>query len=245
MQRIGFDRMIKLDWIEYYAKISRHEEDTGKLKEQMHETLFEECPQMASRKKNITILQRIWTRVEAEHRLLRRGALNILDDVEMPERLALHWGMSLLAYPFFREIAASCGRFLKLQKNFSRQQIKEQITATWGARPTLERALPRVLESMVDWGALSYAGRRSLYQAQPEIQVTDEQLRLWLLCVCLEIEGGCLSLERAASLPYLLPFSFNISLAEIQQANCFSVTRERNNSIVVTCQGDGSCGWSS
>jgi hypothetical protein len=66
MQRIGFDRMIKLDWIEYYAKISRHEEDTGKLKEQMHETLFEECPQMASRKKNITILQRIWTRVEAE-----------------------------------------------------------------------------------------------------------------------------------------------------------------------------------
>lgn len=116
MQRIGFDRMIKLDWIEYYAKISRHEEDTGKLKEQMHETLFEECPQMASRKKNITILQRIWTRVEAEHRLLRRGALNILDDVEMPERLALHWGMSLLAYPFFERSPPAVADFSNCRK---------------------------------------------------------------------------------------------------------------------------------
>lgn len=233
MQRIGFDRMIKLNWIEYYAQLSRQEEDTGKLREQMHEALFEECPRMASRKKNITILQRIWTRVEAEHRLLRRDALNILDNVAMPERLALHWGMSLLAYPFFREIAACCGRFLKLQQNFSRQQIKEQITATWGARPTLERALPRVLESMVDWGVLSQAERKGLYQAQQKIQVTDKQLRVWLFCVCLEIEGGCLPLERVASLPYLFPFAFIISLSEIQQTNSFSVTRERNNCIVI------------
>lgn len=233
MQRIGFDRMIKLSWIEYYAKISCHEEDVEELKEQIHEALLEECPRRASRIKNVTVLQRIWTRVEEKHRLLRRYALNILDDVEMPERLALHWGMTLLAYPFFREIAACCGRFLKLQETFNRQQIKEQITALWGARPTLERALPRVLESMVDWGALAQAGDKGIYQAQPKIHVTDEQLRLWLLGVCLQIEGGALSLERVASRPYLFPFSFNVSLAEIQQTNCFLITRERNNSIVI------------
>jgi hypothetical protein len=233
MQRIGFDRMIKLNWIEYYAQISRHEEDMEMLKEQMHKALFDECPRRASRVKNVTVLQRIWTRVDVEYRLLRRDALNILDNIEMPERLALHWGMTLLAYPFFREIAAFCGRFLKLQETFNRHQIKEQITALWGARPTLERALPRVLESMVDWGALSHAGSRGTYQTQPEIPVTYEQLRLWLLRVCVEIESGGISLERATSLPYLFPFSFNISLSEIQQTSCFSITRERNNSIVI------------
>lgn len=233
MQRIGFDRKIKLNWIEYYAQICRHEEDLENLKEQMHEALVEECPRRASRIKNITVLQRIWSRVETEHQSLRRGALDILDEVEVSERLAIHWGMTLLAYPFFREIAACCGRLLKLQDTFNRQQIKEQITSAWGARPTLERAIPRVLESMVDWGALAEAEKGGIYRTQPEIPGLSERLRLWLLRVCLEIEGGCLSLERAASLPYLFPFCYNLSLAEIQQKNCFLITRQRNNSIVI------------
>jgi hypothetical protein len=131
----------------------------------------------------------------------------LLETVDPMERVALHWGMALLAYPFFRDITTCCGRLLKLQPEFSWRQVRTQLYETWGARPTLERAISRVIISIEDWGALSLTGDTSYYQTAPALSINSQELAIWLLRIALTIEEtSSLLADRVMNLPYLFPF---------------------------------------
>jgi hypothetical protein len=223
---IGFDRIIKYDWIDRFAWRLRTEKNAGALRQYMQEILREECPHQEARRKNITVLQRIWVNVKEEYVKLRDEAVDLLEEVEPGQRTAIHWGMSLLAYPFFADVADNAGRLLALQGEFTMAQAKRRLVEKWGQRPTLERAYRRVIRSMVDWGVLLEGDKPGNYAASGKISLELYKLRVWLLECCLKsLPAGCLSYHEIHNIHVLFPFQFEIDLSELLASDRFDIER--------------------
>jgi hypothetical protein len=71
----------------------------------------------------MTVLMRMWVRVPKEHRQLHQNAIKLFNIVQHQDRIWIHWGMILLAYPFFRDVASTVGRLMLLQGEVTSSQI--------------------------------------------------------------------------------------------------------------------------
>ncbi len=81
-----------------------------------------------------TILFKIWLLVDNENMEIRDRGLQLCTNASREERLLLHWGMMLLAYPFFRDVADQVGRLFQLHGEFSSMQLSRKIFALYGER---------------------------------------------------------------------------------------------------------------
>ena len=117
----------------------------------------------SARGKTMTVLLHVWTAVPDAAVPLRDDALALLRGRTARERLALHWGMCLATYPFFRDVAATTGRLLALQGEAALSQIVRRMAESWGGRSTLKRAVQRVVRSFVEWGVLAESGDRGVF----------------------------------------------------------------------------------
>ncbi len=130
MNRIGFDKKIRLEWLEetafkYLA--------SGRVKEtaqHLDRYLLPEIEGKDSQRKHITVMKRIWLNVPPEHTILRDQALKMIAGQPEQERIALHWGMCLLAFPFFLEVTTVTGGLFKLQEVITLGQIHHRIIDT-------------------------------------------------------------------------------------------------------------------
>ena len=114
-QMIGFDRKLDLDWLDATVALCQESLDPGVVAGQLRQKLAYEIAGDEARRKTIGVLLRIWVNVPAKVSRLRDEALQLAARVSPEERLWLHWGMSLLAYPFFRDVAAVVGQLGRLQ----------------------------------------------------------------------------------------------------------------------------------
>ena len=89
--------------------------------------LRKELPGKESRAKASGIILRIWSGVDAKHVALRDRAVALLPRISGQERIWLHWGMTALAYPFFRDLAEVVGRLLALQDDFTTAQVQARM----------------------------------------------------------------------------------------------------------------------
>jgi hypothetical protein len=184
-RRIGFDRELKLNWLDLTAGLVQEGLDIHQTRQELTARLANEIPGQEACRKTVTVLTRVWHRVPLEHQALQSEALDLLPRIVPEERLWLHWGMSLLAYPFFHDVASTGGRLLKLQGEFESTQVLRRMQESWGQRTTLERAVQRLLQTFVAWGVTrELASARHVYQATPPRQTTNSTLALWLIeCV--------------------------------------------------------------
>lgn len=192
--RIGFDRLIRLRWLDRAALMAAELRDADALHKAMLEQLASELPGIEGRRKTANVLTRIWWRTPNGDLQLRDEALVHIKDCSPGERVIFHWGMCLLAYPLFRDVAATVGRLLRLQGSFRQAQVISRLSAEWGNRSTLEMAAPRIVRSMADWGVL-LAEEKGVYQASVPHVVRPEGQGSWLLTVM----QACGNVEMRAS----------------------------------------------
>jgi len=179
--RIGFDRLIRLRWLDRAALLAAELRDTDALHRAVLAQLAGELPGAKARLNTASVLTRIWWRIPAEHIPLRDEALAQIQGCTPEERLVFHWGMCLLAYPIFRDVAATVGRLLRLQGTLRQAQVVSRISAEWGNRSTLETAVPRIVRSFVDWGVLVATEEKGAYRASTQITVARKESASWLL----------------------------------------------------------------
>ena len=113
-RRIGFDRYIKLDWLDTMAGVVKKESDIDNIRKEMHSYLEKEFPLYDARRKTITVLTRIWYKVPEEHLGIRNRGLELLPHLDQKDRIWIHWGLTLLAFPFVRDIATSRATTLRI-----------------------------------------------------------------------------------------------------------------------------------
>jgi hypothetical protein len=209
-QTIGFDRRIELAWLDLIA--SRYCE-TGDPRKALDETrsLVEltvgggSSPHNAAGK-TMTVLNRIWLRVPDASMRLRDEAAGAIASLPPRDRLAVHWAMTSLAYPFFLDAAASAGRLLRLQEQIRLAEFKQRLTEQWGTRGTMPQAAQRLLKTWADWGVLRDQGK-GVYTATPPAPLGEAATRL-VVRARLAAEGGRpIPIADIASLPDFFPFN--------------------------------------
>ncbi len=224
---IGFDRKIQLDWLDATAGSCQQSPDPSSVAERLNQRLANEVKGSEARRKTITVLLRIWVNVPQEHMGLRDQALELATHVDPQERLWLHWGMCLMAYPFFRDVTALVGQLSRLQGTFSQGQIQRRMVESWGQRTTLKRATQRLLRTLIDWNVLQDTDTRGTYQVAPTHQTQNQALALWFLeCALQANEAEQVPLSELGQLPYAFPFSLLTFINGLGRSKRFQVTRQ-------------------
>jgi hypothetical protein len=147
---VGISQKIKRSWLD--AALDRLVETTekAKLRSFMDDHLSAELPSEVSKAKAIGIILRIWSGIPTERIALRHRAIALVPRISGQERIWLHWGMTSLAYPFFRDTAEVIGRLLALQNDFTTGQVQGRIVTEWGDRTTSKEATQKLITSLLE-----------------------------------------------------------------------------------------------
>jgi len=224
---IGFDRKIQLDWLDATVGLCQEDLDFDIMAERLHRQLENKVAGPESRRKTITVLLRLWAKVPTTDQPLRGEALQMAAQVSPEERFWLHWGMSMLAYPFFRDVAATVGQLSRLQGSFSHAQVQRRMMENWGQRTTLQRAVQRLLRTFVDWGVLRDTDTRGSYEVAPPRQIENRALALWFLdCALRAHEAEVVSLRELERLSYTFPFDLLPFVNDLRRSDRFEFTRQ-------------------
>lgn len=218
-RKIGFDRKLDLEWLDAAAGRLAAGDAPMAARHQVWnrlEGILSGDASNSARGKTMTVLTQIWMTAPT-HQPLRDAALAIFGQVSPDERLALHWAMTLAAYPFFLDVAAQTGKLLRLNGDCTFAQIHRRMMERWGERSTLSRAVQRVLRSMVAWGALREGATPGQYQPLPKRIPVLEATAEIVLEGLLRAEGGSLALNAVATHPALFPFDLHLDLPRLRQ----------------------------
>jgi hypothetical protein len=224
---VGFDRRLQLDWLDVTVGLCQESLDPGIVAEQLRRKLEHEIAGAEARRKTITVLLRIWVNVPAGDTDLRDEALQLATQIDAEERRWLHWGVSLLAYPFFRDVASTVGQLSRLQGTFSQAQVQRRMVESWGQRTTLRRAVQRVLRTFVDWDVLRDTDVRGSYETGLPRRTENQTLAFWFLDCALEAnEAEQVPLRELGQLSYIFPFDLLPFIGEIRRSERFEITRQ-------------------
>jgi hypothetical protein len=152
--------------------------------------------------------------------------LELFEKADETERLALHWGMCMVAYPFFTMVAESTGRLLRLQGTVVQAQVLRRIWDQIGERETVTRAAQRVLRSFADWAVLDYVEEPGIYKARQASAIFDPNLAAWM------IEAILLSGEQKYLPLHTLRTSHSIFSFSLQSVSTRLIGKQRRLEIV-------------
>ena len=147
MRRIvGISQKIKRSWLDVVLDQFAHTADKKEVRAFLDEHLRKPLRGPESRAKASGIVLRIWSGVDGQHVSLRRRAISLGPRRSGHERIWLHWGMTVLAYPFFRDLAEVVGRLLALKDDFATLQPQARMLIAWGDRTTTKEAVKSSLQ---------------------------------------------------------------------------------------------------
>lgn len=210
---IGIDRKIELDWLDAVAAKAAAGETRAVVQRWLHDELLQDLGGQglhSAKGKTATVLLRIWFPKDPAAARLRAHALAVLADVEPAERLALHWCMTLCAYPFFGDVVRQLGRLIALQGQTSVREVVRRVAELYGDRTTLPRAVQRVVSSVASWGVVRV--ERGVVRRSPSIAV-DETVGAMIGCALLALrQGANTSLDVLQKDPAAFPFTWSATV---------------------------------
>jgi hypothetical protein len=228
---IGFDRRIRLDWLDATADWVAQGLAVAEVRARLERLLDGKVAGEgfhSARGKTITVLLHIWARLPESLLPLRDDGLALLGERSGRDRLPLHWGMCLATYPFVRDVARITGRLLSLQGAAAHSQIARRMAESWGERSTSTRAVQRVLRSFVDWGVVAESGERGVFSPAPRITVSaGDRLGLWLTEAGISNgEGRVRPFRRVVGDSSFFPLELKLSLREVAESPRLEVYRQ-------------------
>lgn len=218
--QIGFSQRIKLEWLEQTANLILAGNDKAKINDSLQELLQNKVSVSGNsvrgnREKVITILLKTWLTVPRQLEELRDEGLEILKGLPRKDRITIHWGMTLAAYPFWGSVAAHTGRLLRLQGTAAAAHVQRRVKEDYGERETASRAARRVLRSFIDWGVLKETGDKGVYDQGNRYSVEDPRLTAWMVEASLHARmNGSAAINDLLDSPSLFPFRLAYISAE-------------------------------
>ena len=231
-EQVGFSQRIRLEWLEYTANLvlagNPRQEVAAALHDRLKDTLsVGSHVERGTRHKAISILMRVWVDPPPELHPLRNAGLVLLRSPEPSDRMLIHWGMCMAAYPFFGTVAAATGRVLQLQGNVGAAQVQQRLRERFGQRETVARAARRILRLFVDWDVLMETDRRGVYRIAEQRPIDNTSVAVWVAPAVLASRGNQ-SQPPTVLLrgPHLFPFEVAVpTLRELQGCSALEVTR--------------------
>ena len=210
--QIGYSQRVRLEWLDATANLVLAGNDKAAVTESLQELLADKVSVggqavRGNREKIITILMKTWLSVPRGLEALRDDGLALLRELDRTDRVPVHWGMSLAAYPFWGAVAAHTGRLLRLQNSAAAVQVQRRIMERYGERATVGRATRRVLRAFIDWGILDDTPTKGIYVQGKRYTVRDPERIAWLAeAVLIARMTGSAPVSDLLASPSLFPF---------------------------------------
>jgi hypothetical protein len=232
--RIGFDRFIRLRWLDETVLLAAEHRDGDILRTALLQRLAHDLAGKEAQQKTVIQLTRIWWRVPEAHCALRDEALARFDACSPGDRLIFHWGMTLLAFPLFAQAAASVGRLLRLQGTFRQSQLRQRLGAEWGHSTTLRTAVPRMVRSMLEWGVLQVVGDEvGVYRSRVQPLAIEPAVAPWTIEALLtsrKTDAPLADLLRSAE---LFPFVITATSQDLVKSNRLQIYQQGQDMMMV------------
>lgn len=221
------DKKVNLEWLDRVAFGLKENKSYKELRGELENYLEDKILGAETRRKHINVLLRIWVSVLPEHEELRDRALALLLVSEARERSVLHWGLCLLAYELFRDVATIIGKLFTLNDELALAQVHKRVIEAWGDRTNLKYAVQRLLRTMANWGVLQPLGKNGLYRQTGKLLIENKPLKLWLLeCYFSCIEQKSVSMQSLNAAPTLFPFMLEVNLDDLMASGRYEVNRQ-------------------
>ena len=210
--QVGFSQRIRLEWFEQTVNLILAGNNRSIISKSLRDLLQDKVSvgsksNRCNREKIITILLRTWLSVPRELETLRDEGLEILRGLSRKDRIALHWGMTLAAYPFWSAVALYAGRLLRLQGTAKASQVQRRVREQYGERETVSRATQRVLRSFIDWGVLKETREKGVYAQGDQYPVEQPRLIAWMVEASLHARAnGSAVITDLLDGPSIFPF---------------------------------------
>ena len=229
---VGFDQKIQLHQLDFIANEIPRMASKDALYQLVDERLMADIGGAKSRANARTILFKIWFLVSDEHIELRDRALEMFQRSTREERLVLHWGMCLLAYPFFKDTVEQLGYLFSLQDELTSEQIGRKVKSLYGERRRVEVSVNAVLSSLRSWGVLDMA-KRNTYSIAAKTNISSSELKKWLVQVMLIVTGKTvIELGHLSGEPCIFPFELSVLESELS-GNHLEITRQGIGRLLV------------
>ena len=225
---IGFNRTIFLNWLDAAADLRLQTSELRSLRDGIKEIIEQDITGIDAIRKSVDVVVNIWHKSAEVNSGLHAQALEFMPQVNVNERVWLHYGLTLVYYPFFRQTAAILGQFARTGEPITRQAVKGRLSAEIGHLGSLNRSAERVVASLVDWGALVYQKKGNLYIPQLQIFKTNSlDMQGWLLACALSAHPSeQLPLPDLIRLPELFPFQFTVTLDSFRKNTKFTIQKQ-------------------
>jgi hypothetical protein len=240
---LGIDRTIKQAWLDLALDQLAEFPAPDDLRAFLGTRLQAELLNEARRARTAGIIVKIWSDIPARVVPLRTDALAILPTITSNERVWLHWGMALVAFPFFRDLAGIIGRLLAHREELSPSQVYERIFRHWEDRAVTRRAVHRTLSTLLDWGVLEQVGARKRYRAATGLSTRSRVLQVWLLEAILRA-GPAAQIEtrQLRRIPEAFPFALDLKRSDIRRQIRLELRRDESGTERVLFGFHGSLG---
>lgn len=223
---IGFSRTITLDWLDATATLSLDRVEYAEIRERLLPVVQNRLTGKDARRKTIDVLTAIWVRTKPEFSPLRDRALQLFQTATSSlDRLWLHYGMTLAAYPFFRACTAAIGQTGRLEDTITRQMIKDRLIAEMGHLGGMDRSVERVMASLKEWSLLELVEGRGVYQLQVnKCRASSTEYEIWLLACALYAHPSTqLPFPDLLRLAELFPFRFTVTTDHLRNSLLFDI----------------------
>lgn len=224
---VGISQKIKRTWVDAVLDRLVETADEAALRNFIDLELQKELPGKASRAKRVGIISSVWSSIPRQRVVLRDRAVALLPGISGQERIWLHWGMTALAYPFFRDTAEVVGRLLALQDDFTTAQVQARIAKNWGDRVTIQRAAKYLLNTLVDWEVLRSTKKKGHFLLARKMTASIPELELWLLEALLGASAADeIEAQQLLRLPESFPFTLSVGVTDLRQDEGFDIHRQ-------------------
>lgn len=218
MTLIGFRRNIYLEWLEQAAALHGAGLGSVDVRERLDALVVQTVRSDVNRRQTLDILCNIWGPREEPSERLRREAVGIFQvTTDRDQHVALHYGLTILRYPFFREGARVIGQKLRFGEAVSTADVREPMLTSLGNLGAAADAVKRVTFSLRNWGILVDAGKNNTYRVrEPRLRPGSPELERWLLAAALLAHPADeLPFADLVGLPELFPFAFTVQARDL------------------------------
>lgn len=229
---VGFDQKILLHQLDYVAKQSKKQS-----KKDMYDILDgylrQDITGAKSRKNAITMLMKIWYNVPEEITKIREEVLDVFNDFSNGEKLFAHWNMTMLAYPFFKDVANEFGRLFQLQDEVSSSTILKRMKDNYGERRRVEVASSAVISSMKAWDIV-VSEKNGVYKQSRKVGITNPILQALFIHTLFYVrEAESLYIDTMNDSPLYFPFQIDLQIHELRERKDFSFHYQGVEKLIV------------
>jgi hypothetical protein len=232
---IGIKQVVRLEWYDYAVDMLLEGLPPKKIREHLDEHIRDRLQKGGygergeqTYTKAVTQIMKCWVSPDKDVKAFRDHALVYAKNNQRDIRIALHWAMTISAYPFWYRVAEQTGRLLMLQQTITQRQIRQRCFESMGERSTVERSARRVIRSFVVWGVLKDFESKGCYEKPGPIHILDQSLGILLIEATLHaIPEGKAPLNQLLNTPSLFPFQLPPMTGDLisQHSDCIEVVR--------------------